>query len=160
MSFIIPASAVADPALALVMFLRATLTDQLAQATDPTGNSYPAVFRPDLPKWFDSSEAVASIVVRPAGGYATYGRSLLPIADPRLDLTCYGTTQQQATALARAAAVNTKQCVNQVWEGVMLRAINIAGGPIPLPDAQTVWPGCWVSLQVIHGELPQPADAA
>lgn len=152
---------VADPALAYVMFLRARLGDQVAEATQPDGVVYPAIFRPDLPRWYEPSMPARAIVVAPKGGYTRFGDGQFPLADPRLDVICYGdeNDQQGATQLARTLAVVSKQLVSQVWNGVLLVSAAVSGGPVPLPDEHTVWPAVWISIQLVHGEYPQPANA-
>lgn len=151
------APAIADPAAGYCAFLRAAIGDMLAPATLPSGaGTVPAVFRPDLPSWYDASMPAACVVVRPAGGHTQFGSSMLYIADPRVDVVCYGADQQQATALCVSVTVASKRLVSEVWDGVLIYAANIAGGPIPLPDEKTLWPACWCSVQLVHGELPQP----
>lgn len=152
---------VAEPLLAYVEFLRAQVGDQVAQAKDPDGVTYPAVFRPDMPRWYESQMPTRAIVVAPKGGYTQFGKSMLALADARLDVVCYGDEdgQQVATQLARTVATVSKQLVSQVWNGVLLVSADVSGGPIPLPDAQTTWPACWLSIQLVHGEYPQPANA-
>ena len=152
---------IAEPVLAYVMFLRAQIGDKVAQATDPDGSQYPAIFRPDLPRWYEPQMPGRAIVVAPKGGYTQFGKGQLPLADPRLDVICYGAEddQQGATHLARMVATVSKQLVSQVWNGVLLVSADVSGGPIPLPDQQTLWPACWLSVQLVHGEYPQPATA-
>ena len=147
---------IAEPLAAYCAFLRATIGEHLAQATNPAtpSVSYPAVFRPSMPAWFDANMPVAALVCRPAGGSSQFGKTLMPLADPRVDVIAYGTTPQQATELCRLVGVVSKQLTPSVWENTLLAACNIAGGPVPLPDEQTLWPGCWLSVQLVHGELP------
>lgn len=148
---------VADPAAGYCAFLRSAIGDMLAAATLPSGGgTVPAVFRPDLPQWFDADMPAACVVVRPAGGHTQFGSSMLYMADPRVDVVCYGSDQQQATMVCTAAQVASKRLVSEVWDGVLLYAANIAAGPVPLPDEQTLWPACLMSVQLVHGELPQP----
>lgn len=152
---------VAEPLLAYVEFLRAHVGDQVATANQPDGAIYPAIFRPDLPRWFEPSMPTRAIVVAPKGGYTQFGKGQMPLADPRVDVVCYGgeNDQQGATQLARTVAVVSKQLVSQVWNGVLLVSADVSGGPIPLPDQQTIWPACWLAVQLVHGEYPQPANA-
>jgi hypothetical protein len=152
---------VADGAKAYCAFLRAAVGSQLAPASNPKspGVVVPAVFRPAMPQWFDKSMPASAVVVRPRGGYTQFGDSTMYLADPRMDVIAYGTTQQDATSLATLIAVTSKQLVNEVWENTLLMAANISGGPIPLPDTQTLWPACWLSVQLVHGELLQPPGA-
>jgi len=152
---------IAEPVLAYVEFLRAQIGDQVAQATQPDGAVYPAIFRPDMPRWYEPSMPTRAIVVAPKGGYTQFGSGQFPLADPRLDVICYGAEddQQGATQLARMVATVSKQLVSQVWNGVLLVSASVSAGPVPLPDQQTVWPAVWLSIQLVHGEYPQPADA-
>lgn len=142
---------VSDPMAGLCAFLKAQLADLLFKTQHG-----PAVFRPDLPKDFDQNMPVACIVVRPAGGYTRFGKSMLYMGDPRADLTCYGGTQWEATRVAQSAVVALKQLVSQTWENTRLYSANVSGGPTPLPDQQTLWPACWLAVQLVHGELPSP----
>jgi len=156
-----PSIEIAEPVLAYVMFLRSHLGDQVAQAEQPDGAIYPAIFRPDMPRWYAPKMPTRAIVVAPKGGYARFGDGQLPLADPRLDVVCYGDEDdmQGATQLARMVATVSKQLVSQVWNGVLLVSAAVSGGPIPLPDQQTLWPSVWLSIQLVHGEYPQPANA-
>lgn len=151
------APVVADAAAGYCAFLRGRVGDMLDVATNPTsGLTLPAVFRPDLPRWFQGSMPAACIVVRPAGGYTRFGSSTMYLADPRVDVLCYGANGEAARRLATTVAVVSKQLMVEVWDGVLLHSANIAGGPIPLPDQQTEFPSAWLSVQLVHGELPQP----
>lgn len=152
---------IAEPVLAYVMFLRAQVGSMVEQAQQPDGAQYPAVFRPDLPRWYAPSMPASAIVVAPRGGYTRFGDGQFPIADPRLDVVCYGAEDdlQGATQLARTVATVTKQLVCEVWNGVLLMSAAVSAGPVPLPDAQTTWPSAWLSVQLVHGEYPQPPDA-
>ena len=152
---------IAEPLLAYVEFLRANLGDQVAQAKQPDGAIYPAVFRPDLPRWYEPSMPARAIVIAPKGGYTQFGKDMRPLGDPRVDVVCYSDEddQQGATHLARQVAVISKQLMNEVWNGVLLMSAAVSGGPIPLPDAQTTWPAAWLAVQLVHGEYPQPANA-
>lgn len=147
---------VADPAAAFGAWIRYNVGDMLAPATNPTsGVTLPAVFRPDMPEWFDQNMPAAAVVIRPAGGYtAQFGKSFIPMADPRQDVLAYGQNQQQATQIARTILVMAKQLNNQIWENTLLYCVNISAGPTPLPDTQTLWPTCWFGVQLVHGELP------
>lgn len=149
---------VADPTLAFGSFLRAQVGDLLYQATWPgSGAELPAVFWPDLPSWFDQNMPVACLVVRRAGGYTRFGKEMMPLGDPRHDILAYGATQEEATGIAQTVTVVCKQLTTQVWEDALLMSANVAGGPTPLPDSQTLWPTCWLSVQLVHGEYPQPS---
>lgn len=149
---------IADASAGYAAFLRHQVGDMLDTATNPsTGVALPAVFRPDLPRWFDGSMPAACIVVRPAGGYARFGSSTMYLADPRLDVICYGANSEQARRIATTVAVVSKQLMVEVWDGVLLHSANVSGGPVPLPDQQTEFPSAWLAVQVVHGELPQPA---
>ena len=145
-----PELVAADPCAAICAYLAATLSDLLAQ-----GPSGPAVFRPSLPQAQDRLMPQACIVVRPAGGYKLYGVGALPVADPVLDLTCYGAVSQQSYELTLAAARVLRALRMSVWEQTKLFWCRIAGGPIPLPDNQTLWPACWLGVQVMHAEAAE-----
>ena len=146
-----------DPIKALCAYLRA----EVGHLVIPTPGglkripaNIPAIFRPDLPQGFDQIMPAACIVVRPMGGYKQYGKTQFYIGDPTADIVCYGTNSQQATEIARAVVVVLKQLVSQEWENTLLYSAQVAAGPTPLPDAQTLWPACWLSCQLVHGELP------
>lgn len=150
---------VADPTAAFGAFLRNQVGDMLFQATWPgSGAQLPAVFWPDLPSWFDGNMPAACLVIRRSGGYARFGKEAFALGDPRHDILAYATTQDEATRIAQTVTVVCKQLiVPEVWENTLLCAANVGGGPTPLPDQQTVWPTCWLSVQLVHGEYPQPA---
>lgn len=153
------AAQAADGAAAYCGWLREQIGGMLASATNPqSGVSTPAVFRPSLPEWFDGQMPAAAVTVRPAGGYSTFGKTMWPLADPRMDVVCYGTRQGEATMIATTIAVATKQLVNEIFEGTLLCSASVDAGPTPLPDAQTLWPACWLSVQLVHGELPLPTQ--
>jgi hypothetical protein len=152
-----------DPLAAFCAFLRAqpavsSLLDQIPPGFGlPQG--VPAVFRPDLPQNVDASMPLACIVVRPAGGYTQYGKGMLPLADPRIDLICFASNQSRATQIAQTAASAVKQLARpQTWEGTTLYGADVHAGPVPLPDQQTLWPACWLSVVLLHGELPAPVQ--
>jgi hypothetical protein len=152
--------ALPDPLSALAAFLRQQIGDRLAVTPGNLKNippGVPAVFRPDLPQGFDAVMPCAAVVVRAAGGYTQFGRSQFYIGDPRVEIIAYGTVQQEATEVCRAAVVACKQLVAQKWENTLLYSAQVSAGPVPLPDAQTLWPACWASVQLIHGELPLAA---
>jgi hypothetical protein len=148
---------IADPLKALCAFLREQIGDMVAITPGnlpgiPAG--IPAVFRPDVPVGFDQMMPTECVILRPAGGYKRFGRTQIYMADPLVDLLSYGATQQAATQVCQVAITACKQLNNELWENVHLCSAQVAGGPIPMPDAQTLWPMCWASLQVTHGELP------
>lgn len=147
-------TAVADPYMALIMFLRSAVGGLVAQTVFPNGLQAPAIFRPDLPKWFDDSMPTGAMVLRPAGGYTRFGATMFYVGDPRVDIVCYGETQEEATGIAQASIVVLKQLVSQMWENTLLYSASISGGPIPLPDTQTIWPAVWMSTTLMVGELP------
>lgn len=137
----------------------ASLLDAIPANTMGLPAGVPAVFRPDLPSNMDESMPLASIVVRPAGGYRQFGASMMPLADPRLDFICFGSNQGQATAIARTVATELKQLAfPQTWEHTILYSATVNAGPVPLPDTQTLWPAAWLSATVMHGEYPAAAQ--
>ena len=148
------APAVADPGAALGAYLRAQVGDLLFQATYPNGARLPAVFRPSLPSWFDEHMPAACLVIRRAGGYTRFGKERYYMGDPRMDILAYAANDQEATDIAQAVAVVCKQLDTQIWEDTLLWSANVTGGPTPLPDSQTLWPSCWLAVQLVHGELP------
>jgi hypothetical protein len=145
---------IADPAAALCAYLASTVSTVLDTIPSAYGGGA-AIFRPQLPEWVDSENPLGSITVRHAGGYTMFGSGLMQVADPRLDLTCYGSTAQQAAMIALTVAHALKQLTMSVWEGCTLYWAKIAGGPMPLPDQQTLWPAVWISAQVMHSEGAQ-----
>lgn len=150
------APTLADPASAICGYLSSAIGELLD--TVPPGHSMsgPALFRPSLPQWVDASmDALACIVVRPAGGYKMFGTGLLPVGDPVLDLVCYAGSQQRAYLIAVATARALKQLQMSTWESTKLYWAKIAGGPIPLPDQQTLWPACWLGTQVMFAEIAE-----
>ena len=151
----------ADPLKAVCAFLRVKVGGVLSQT--PTGlkgipAGVPAVFRPDLPEQIAPVMPLECVVVRPAGGYTQYGKEMFYVADPRFDFVCFGSSQSRATRVATAVATELKQLSSpQTWEGAQLYSAQVHGGPVPLPDEQTLWPACWLQAVVMHGELPAPA---
>lgn len=156
-----------DPLKALCAFLRAqpTLVNLLTPIPGGLSNlpaGAPPIFRPDLPKEFQSVMPTACIVCRPAGGFKTYGDQRFFVADPTIDFTILGTTMTQALEVSQALAeilmqsfTNTNgQPVSQVWEDCMLYSTQVTAGPVPLPDTQTLWPAVWLSCKLVHGQLP------
>lgn len=149
--------AVPDPIKALCAFLRQELSNLVTSTPEGLINippGVPAVFRPDLPKGFDQVMPAACVVCRPAGGYKQFGKTQIPVGDPTIDIVCYGANQDEATNVARAGVVVCKQLVAQEWENTLLYSAQVIGGPTPLPDTQVLWPACWFSVTLMHGELP------
>lgn len=148
-----PPVQVADPAKAVCSFLATTVGGLLDEH-----KARPAVFRPRLPEELTDRMPLACLVVRPAGGYRMFGAGTMPVADPNMDITCYAAGPNQSYQIALAVAQSLKQLSQSVWENTTLYWAKIAGGPIPLPDAQTRWPATWVGIQVMAGEIAgQPA---
>lgn len=153
---------VPDPLKALCAYLRSELSNLVITTPGGLKNipaNVPAVFRPDLPLGFDQVMPAACVVVRPAGGYKLYGATQFYIGDPVVDVTCYGANMAQATEVARASVVALKQLVAQEWENTLLYSAQVTAGPTPLPDTQTLWPTCWLSCHLVHGELQLVAEA-
>lgn len=145
---------IADPAKGLCAYL-ATAVGGLLFQTSVTGEPRPAVFRPRLPEQADSFMPNAAIVVRPSGGpkLFTYGR--MPIVDHKLDIVCYGKGGDQAYQVSLAVSRALRALTQSTWEGVLLYAASIAGGPIPLVDTQSLWPAYWMASQVMYAEVAE-----
>lgn len=148
-----------DPLKAVCAFLRAEvghLLDPIPGGLSGLPAGVPAVFRPDLPQAIDPAMPMASIVVRPAGGYRMFGDSMLQVADPRIDIICFGSTQTQSWEVAQNVAYQLQQTGQkpQEWEGCWIYSIVVNAGPVPLPDAQTLWPATWLGATMMHGQLP------
>ena len=135
-----------DPLAAVCAYLKASPAGALLEPLEHG----PAVFRPTLPQPVQKTMPMACIVVRPAGGYIRYTNGLLPLADPRVDLTCYGAEQQQSYEIAVAATEALQTLQMSVWENVKLLGAAIGSGPIPLPDQATLWPATWLSAQITY----------
>ena len=151
---------VPDALLAFVMFLRQQVGDRVMQT--PSGlqgipPDVPAIFRPEMPQGFQSQMPAACIICRPAGGYTKFGKTQFMLADPRVDINSYAPTQGEAVANAQAIALACKLLIlPQVFEECLLNSAMVSAGPTPLPDTQTLWPCAWMSVQLVHGELPKP----
>ena len=149
-----------DPLAALCAYLRVeigSLLDQIPSGSGLSSAGAPAVFRPDVPKAMDSFMPLRAVAVRGAGGYRRFGGSMLPLSDPRFYFTCFGSSQSQATNIARNVALALKQLSSpQTWEGCVLYSATVEAGPTPLPDEQTLWPTCWVAAEVMHGDYAAP----
>ncbi len=139
-------STVSDPAKALAGYLAANLGDLL----DKNVNGQPAVFRPDLPRREDPTMPKAALVLRPVGGPTMVTGPQIPLANRRIDITCYGTTAQQANNLGNAVIVALKPLVMQRWEDVMIYSALPTAGPIPLLDTEVLWPAVVVTAGVVH----------
>lgn len=152
-----------DPLAAMCAWLRANpviapLLDPIPSGLPGLPHGVPAAFRPDLPAQVDPAMPLASIIVRPAGGYRMFGDSMILMSDPRMDFICFGSNQSQATGIARAVATELKQLAYpQTWEHTVLYSAIVNAGPVPLPDTQTLWPAAWLSATVNHGDLPSAA---
>lgn len=142
------ATVIADPLAAVCSYLRAQIGGQLDQWA-----GQPAVFRPSLPEAVDASMPLTCVVVRAAGGYKMFGAGLLPVADPVLDVICYGEKPQGSYQVAVAAAHALKQLTQSVWNGVLLYWAKVSAGPVPLPDTETIWPATWLAAQVMYSEI-------
>ena len=149
-----------DPLAGLCAYMRAqpalaSLLDPIPQNTGGLPAGVPAIFRPDIPQAMDGSMPMACIMIRPYGGYTTLGDQRFYMKDPLIDLIAFASQQNQATAICRAAGTVLAQLASpQVWENCLLYSCQLKAGPVPLPDEQTLWPACWLSVTLVHGELP------
>jgi hypothetical protein len=139
----------ADPLLAIRAYLQASAVGALLEPREHG----PAIYRPTMPPTAQDDMPFGCIVIRPAGGYNMFGIGLLPVADPKIDFTCYAGTPQESYEIAVATARALKQLQMSIWEGTKLYWARVAGGPIPLPDQNTMWPATWLSAQVMHAEI-------
>lgn len=144
----------ADPLAAICAYLASTVGSLMTQMpvtgiAGPVGS--PAIFRPDIPRGWDQYMPTACIVVRGAGGYQLFGGGSMPVADPRLDVICWGGSQLEAASIARSVTIALKQLGPSVWENTLLQWARVTG-PLPMVDADTLWPCNFVSAQVMHAE--------
>lgn len=112
------------------------------------GKGNPAVYRPEVPKTDMALMPQKAVAVRYNGGANLFSGSMLPVSTPRVDLTCYGSTRQEADEVAVAVFVALKSLSMQTFGGVMLYWAKPIT-PIPLPDAQTLWNASVVTAQVM-----------
>jgi hypothetical protein len=110
------------------------------------------VWRPQVPQQKMAIMPTAAIAVRRAGGYKLFGGSQMPVSDPVLDFMCYGSNAAEAELVSSAVATALKQLSMTVWENTMLYWAVISGGPLPMVDTQTLWPGQLLSAQVMHAD--------
>lgn len=111
------------------------------------------VFRPQLPDKADLAGMgvrmpAPVLVVRPAGGYARFGGSDLPVGDPRVDVLCYGVTRLESDNIGREVLLALKALGSVVYERTLLRSARISG-IVPLVDPDTAWSYSVVSAQVL-----------
>jgi hypothetical protein len=137
-----PATAAADPTLAIAAYLKAQ-----APVFDATEGR---VFRPELPEGEEPKMGEGLVVVRPAGGGQMFGRSNLPVIDSRLDVVCYGSTRLEAENIGREVQLALKDLRVGKWEEVKVYWARIVGGVASAIDPQTNWNFSLVTTQVMH----------
>lgn len=135
----------ADPTAAIAAYLLAQ--PELSAMVDDR------VFRPELPRVQEKFMPRECIVVRRAGGYTMYGRTNLPVADPRIDVLCYGGSRLSSENIAGEVVLALKAIERVIWENTLLYWARIGIGPLPLIDPDTLWPFCVVSAQVMHADM-------
>lgn len=139
-------TAPADPAAALVALLKADVA-----VSAIVGD---LVFRPSLPEPPDRpAMPTACIVVTPAGGYVRYGGSMLKLVDPRIDVRCYGETDNAANQLAGTVAAVLRGTNSTISAGVFIKSMSITG-PMPMVDPDSLWPFGFLTATVTHVEQP------
>jgi hypothetical protein len=108
------------------------------------------VYAGELPKTEADNMPRAALVARLAGGSGP--ASDVPALYVTVDVTCYGATGLQATALylaAREALRGLKR--DQLVDNVLHSAVELSG-PLELRDPDTHWPLTWSSWRVIASE--------
>lgn len=138
--------AVANPATGIAAYL----TSALGGVTSGTIKEGLRVFRPSLPKEEEPNMPERCIVVSRAGGSQLFSRTFLPITDSILDVTCFGSSRLQADELADEAMQALQDLRECKWEGVVLKWVRIAAGPVADIDDHSNWPESLIVIQVAH----------
>lgn len=133
-----------DPVAAVIALLKAD-----ASITSQVGSR---IFGGELPQSEAISMPRSAIVVKSAGG-GFMGSGYQEWHDVRLDLSCYAATPGAAHALYRAALPVLKHLERSEWAGCCLYWAKQSGGPVSMRSAETDWPLCFSSWQILVSEI-------
>lgn len=129
------------------------LTEFLKADADVASLAGTRVFGAELPEGEAINMPRASVVCRPSGGGSYIpGRSYIEIADPRVDITCYGATPYQADRTHRAVHAALKQMRRNVSAGCLLHWALPTVSPLQLRDPDAEWPMVLSVWQVLYSE--------
>jgi len=130
----------------LVASLVALFSDD-AGFTEATGGR---VFGGELPADETASMPRRCLVVKASGGSSPLGDSYLRLDAQRVDISAFGATVADASALIGLAAELLFPIQRRVSAGVLLHSVASAGGFWTGRDPQFDWPRAWRSFQVLH----------
>lgn len=130
----------------LVASLVALLDADAGIADDAEGR----VFGGELPAAESAFMPRRAIVVRPSGGPSLFADSYVQADTQRVDISAYGATVAEATALLDRAAGVLLPIQRRASAGVLIHWVKSAGGFWTGRDPQFGWPRAWRSFQVLH----------
>ena len=137
---------VANPSKAVAAFL----TSALEGKTTGTIKEGLRIFQPRLPKGEEGFMPARCAVVSRAGGSQMFSRTFLPVTDTILDVTCFGSTREDANNLADEAMFALQEMRLSKWAGVVLKYVRIAAAPVTGMDTHSNWPEALLVVQVTH----------
>ncbi len=91
-----------------------------------------------------------AVVVAWAGSYGQ--TSDVPLQQPRVDVTCYGATLQEARTLYLAVLAAFRGLARAVYADCLLHSAIQGGGPLMGRHPDTDWPYVWSSFSIIASE--------
>ena len=127
------------------------LTAYLAHDAGVAALAGARVFPAELPAAEAASMPRGTIVLIPTGGL--YAANNVPLQAPRVDVTCYGATPQQARLLSYAAQAALVSLARDAYAQCLLHSAVQGGGPLAgrTPEG---WPYLWSSWIVRAGVEP------
>lgn len=107
------------------------------------------VFSGELDRAENISMPAPVVVVMPAGGPRTIGRSFQQFGDRRIDVVTYGASKKTAWILALAVEAALTGMHQQVSAGVLLFWARPSSQPNYMLDPVTQWPAYLASYQLL-----------
>lgn len=130
--------------------LVASLVALFSEDADFAAASGGRVFGGELPADEAAQMPRRCLVVKASGGVSPFGDSYLRLDAQRVDLSAFGPTVADASALLGLAGELLFPIQRQVSAGVLLHSVASAGGFWTGRDPQFDWPRAWRSFQVLH----------
>lgn len=103
-----------------------------------------------VPQHAQEEMPMPSVVLRYAGGIQA--QDFVPLQRPRVDVTYYGRTPQEADSLRRTAHPVLKSLRRRTVSGVLLYSAQEDGGPVAGSEQSTNWPYSFTSWTVLAAE--------
>lgn len=108
------------------------------------------VYGVELPAKITKDMPLSALVIVPSGGSSMTGGSFVEHDRQRIDLFAYGATPFEADLLRRKASLAFRRVRRSVHAGVLIHAIEPAGGFFSARDPDAAWPRAFQSFQIFH----------